>query len=204
VTYQVEERVSYSLRQYIDDVCAVFDESLAVPARLRRIAEHKRRLLEQPHVLSPAQLLTKPGKPYTRNLLFRDPRGRFVVVAILWGSRTVSPVHDHRTWGVMGVYDNYVRITNFERLDDGSVADFARLEPREGVIAPRGSVGYVLPPFQEVHQMENPTGRATIGIHTYGRAVEECTVFDLATGKTTLLPLSFDHDVTAELDHPTA
>jgi len=193
--YDVEDRVEYSLRQYVDDVCLVLDEGLALPAQLRRIADFKRRLLIQEGVLSAGQLETIEGRPYTRNLLFRDPKGRFVVVAILWGGHTVSPVHDHRTWAVMGVYDNYVRITNFERIDDGSRTDHARLEPKEALIAPRGSVGYVLPPFQEIHQMENPTGRPTVGIHTYGRAVEECTVFDLATGSTATLPLRFDHDL---------
>ena len=123
-----------------------------------------------------------------------------MVVAILWAPNSRSPVHDHNTWGVIGVYDNYVRITNFERLDDGSKTDFARLEEKEALIAPRGAVGYVLPPYQEIHRMENPTGKPTVGIHTYGRAVEECTVFDTETGGTRTIDLSFDHDLRTEME----
>ena len=98
----------------------------------------------------------------------------------------------------MGVYDNYIRITNFERLDDAAEAGKARLLEKEALIAPRGSVGYVLPPFHEIHRMENPTGQPTVGIHTYGDAVDECTLFDLESGQTEEMTLSFDHDCTSE------
>lgn len=196
---QATLRSGYSLQEYVRDLDRIFAQGLALPALLRSIADCKRRLLMTDGVLSEAQMARRPDRPYTRNLLYKDPQGRYVIVAILWGPCCTSPVHDHRTWGVMGVYQNLVRIVNFERLDDGQRPDHARLEEKEGLLAPRGSVGYVLPPFEEVHRMENPTRELTLGIHTYGKAVEECTVFDLETGQTRRLPLTFDHDLSAAL-----
>ena len=92
-------RTTYTLRQYVQDLDRVFAKSLALPALLREIADHKRKLMMSDGALSPAQIEPAAGKPYTRNLLFSDPKGRYVIVGIVWGANSISPVHDHGTWG---------------------------------------------------------------------------------------------------------
>jgi predicted metal-dependent enzyme (double-stranded beta helix superfamily) len=123
-----------------------------------------------------------PGQ-YSRNLVYRDPRGLFVVLALLWKPETVSPVHDHASWGIMGTLESTIEITNFDRVDDRSDPGMAHLKEREVLDSSAGCVQVVDPPFVDIHRMQNPTGRQTITLHTYGREVDACSVYDLKTGK---------------------
>lgn len=121
-----------------------------------------------------------PGQ-YSRNLVHRDPRGLFVVIALLWKPETASAIHDHTTWGVMGTYESAIECTNYDRVDDGSTPGMAQVREREVIPSGEGNVEIVLPPKVDIHRMRNPTKRRTITIHTYGREVDACNVYDPAT-----------------------
>ncbi|MCK6478634.1 MAG: cysteine dioxygenase family protein [Planctomycetaceae bacterium] len=121
-----------------------------------------------------------PGQ-YSRNLVHRDPRGLFVVIALLWKPETASAIHDHTTWGVMGTYESAIECTNYDRVDDGSTPGMAQVREREVIPSGEGNVEIVLPPRVDIHRMRNPTKRRTITIHTYGREVDACNVYDPAT-----------------------
>lgn len=121
-----------------------------------------------------------PGQ-YSRNLVHRDPRGLFVVIALLWKPETASAIHDHTTWGVMGTYESAIECTNYDRVDDGSTPGMAQVREREVIPSGEGNVEIVLPPKVDIHRMRNPTKRRTITIHTYGREVDACNVYDPVT-----------------------
>jgi predicted metal-dependent enzyme (double-stranded beta helix superfamily) len=121
-----------------------------------------------------------PGQ-YSRNLVHRDPRGLFVVIALLWKPETASAIHDHTTWGVMGTYESAIECTNYDRVDDGSAPGMAQIKEREVIPSGEGNVEIVLPPKVDIHRMRNPTKRQTITIHTYGREVDACNVYDPVT-----------------------
>jgi predicted metal-dependent enzyme (double-stranded beta helix superfamily) len=131
-----------------------------------------------------------PGQ-YSRNLVYRDPRGLFVVLALLWKPRTASAVHDHASWGVMGTFESTIEVTNYDRVDDGRTAGFAELKVREVVPSPRGNVEVVDPPKVDIHRMANPTDVQTVTLHTYGREVDACNVYDPESGRLGTLSLRY-------------
>jgi predicted metal-dependent enzyme (double-stranded beta helix superfamily) len=49
----------------------------------------------------------RPGDgTYARRLMHKDPQGRFVIIVMTWGPGHGTPIHDHGTWGVVGMLRN--------------------------------------------------------------------------------------------------
>ncbi len=101
---------------------------------------------------------------YRQYLLYRDPRARFSVISFVWGPGQSTPVHDHRTWGLIGVLRGAERIQQYRR------------DPA-GVPRPLGSpkllrAGAVLgfgPRSGDIHALSNGADDATsVSIHVYG------------------------------------
>ena len=62
------------------------------------------------------------------------------------------------------------------------------------VDATPGTVGWVLPPHQDVHEIGNPTDELAISIHTYGCDIPRCSVFDLATETAKEVDLEYQYE----------
>ncbi|MFQ5655145.1 MAG: hypothetical protein ACE5GW_10505, partial [Planctomycetota bacterium] len=59
-----------------------------------------------------------PGKrSYARHLIHRDPQERFTLLGLVWRPGQGTPVHDHPSWGVVGVIRNRMKFVNY-LLDD--------------------------------------------------------------------------------------
>lgn len=125
-------------------------------------------------------------KHYARHMVYLDRNRRFVVMSGVWQPGQGTPVHDHGTWGVMGIVANELRVTNYVRLDDRKKSGYAELRESTGLLCMPGSVSYVLPPNEEIHKVENLSEQTTLSLHVYGRDIIECNMYDLA--KRTVMP----------------
>ena len=125
----------------------------------------------------------RPGTDtYARRLLHRDPHDRFVVVAMAWGPGHETPVHDHGTWGVIGMVHNKIAAWVYTRHDDGSREGYAELEETGYIEAEAGTVlPIVFPPDDEIHKIQNKWDQVAVGIHIYGKDITRCRRFDLRT-----------------------
>jgi 3-mercaptopropionate dioxygenase len=116
---------------------------------------------------------------YQQYLLHRDPRDRFSVVSFVWGPGQATPIHDHTTWGVIGMLRGAERCQGFRLDAHGLAPDGAceRLEP--------GDVACVSPAVGDIHQVRNAyDDRVSVSIHVYGTDIgrRRRHVFDPATG----------------------
>ena len=121
---------------------------------------------------------TTPGQDcYARHLLHCDPQGRFCAVAIVLAPGQSTPVHNHTTWGVIGVVTGREREIRYRRRDDGSL-----MELGTGFNLP-GQMSVVIPP-KDIHRIEGAAedGGLTISIHVYGGRNDKVTgeVFEAA------------------------
>ena len=97
---------------------------------------------------------------YQQFLLHCDPLERFSVVSFVWGPGQSTPIHDHRTWGLIGMLRG-AELSHDWDLAAGRKTRTTRLEP--------GTVAAVSPAIGDVHKVENAYGdRASISIHVYG------------------------------------
>ena len=104
-----------------------------------------------------------PHLPYQGELLYEDPLTGFIAVLMSWRAGAATSIHDHHgTWGVMGILDGGLRLTNFLRLHDHQVKPAAVIEARPG------DVTWILPPDLDVHSIRNPNPRPARSLHVYG------------------------------------
>lgn len=101
---------------------------------------------------------------YSQYLLHCDSAERFSVVSFVWGPGQQTPIHDHRTWGLIGMLRGAELSQAFHQGEDGSLAEIGdpvRLLP--------GDVEHVSPHLGDIHQVSNAfADRVSISIHVYG------------------------------------
>ena len=67
------------------------------------------------------QAYAAPSDRYRQYLLHRDRAQRFSVVSFVWGPGQATPIHDHRTWGMVGVLRGAELVQRYARQQDGSL-----------------------------------------------------------------------------------
>ncbi len=116
---------------------------------------------------------------YQQYLLYADPLDRLSVVSFVWGPGQKTPVHDHLTWGLVGMLRGRERATDYEKQPDGTYRATG-----SGVLLP-GQATAVSPTIGDIHEVANDLpDQVSISIHTYGRNIGRVNrhVFDPATG----------------------
>jgi len=179
-----------ALADYVHTVEAVLDRRPAMPIIIREVSAAMKQLVADDRWLDERHRVASADH-YTRHLLHRDPRNRFIVLSLVWLPGQMTPIHDHSCWGVMGLLQNSLEEVCYDRLDDGSRADFAELQQSRGTDVGRGSVAYLLPPYEEIHRIGNTSGQPTVSIHIYGRDLDEVNVFDPMTGKVSPMRIKY-------------
>jgi predicted metal-dependent enzyme (double-stranded beta helix superfamily) len=87
----------------------------------------------------------------------------------VWPPGTRTQVHDHTTWGAYCCAVGSVLEERFERLDDGSQLDYARLKQVWQMSwSRRDGASTVLPRDEGIHRVGNPGAETAISVHLYG------------------------------------
>ncbi len=156
----------YSLQSFIRDMDRIILEESS-PAKI--VAEAKpllAMLLRQPDCIEP-KFKKRGATAYGRYMLHRAPQ--FNVTAVVWGPGDNAKAHNHDTWGLVGVVQNEIQETRFRRRDDGSKPDYADLEVTAVLKNTAGMVSCLVPPDDDIHEMNNVSNRDTVEIHVYGK-----------------------------------
>lgn len=168
------------LREFIVAMTRLADETgLDEPVRIARAQGLLAALVRRDDWLPQACAQPHPDF-YQQYLLHCDPLERFSVVSFVWGPGQRTPVHNHGTWGLIGMLRGAEIGQRYRReADDGLVPDGppARLEP--------GEIEIVSPATGDIHVVENALAdQVSISIHVYGANIGAVRrhVFDLASG----------------------
>jgi predicted metal-dependent enzyme (double-stranded beta helix superfamily) len=87
----------------------------------------------------------------------------------VWPPSTETKIHDHSSWGVYCCAVGSVLEERYERLDDGSRLDHARLEKIWQLMWSReDGASSVLPGDGGIHRIGNRGDRVAISVHLYG------------------------------------
>ncbi|MFT0182219.1 cysteine dioxygenase [Pseudomonas benzopyrenica] len=151
------------LRLFLHDLATLVDEHPAEAQLLQRGAALLGELARHDDWLPEDCALPHPER-YSQYLLHADARQRFSVVSFVWGPGQATPVHDHRTWGLIGMLRGAETAQSFARDPAGRLLPEGapvRLEP--------GQVEAVSPRVGDIHQVSNAyADRTSISIHVYG------------------------------------
>lgn len=124
------------------------------------------------------------GNPagYTRNLVFDAPDASLSLYAIVWLPGQWTPVHDHGSWGVVGVLEGVLEERSYVRLSPDRGADREIDLARGGtVLLSRGAVTSFVPNPDHIHVTGVPAERPrAVSLHLYGRTMSNFNIYDLA------------------------
>jgi 3-mercaptopropionate dioxygenase len=119
---------------------------------------------------------------YTRNLVYSEPDDSLSLYSIVWLPGQWTPVHDHGSWGVVGVIEGVLEERSYVRLShDGREADEGIDLARGGtVLLPRGAVTSFVPNPDHIHVTGVPIERPrAVSLHLYGRTMSDFNLYDV-------------------------
>jgi predicted metal-dependent enzyme (double-stranded beta helix superfamily) len=156
----------YTLESFIQDLDCVTREVGSPSDIVKQVTPRLQQLLCNPGCV-PAEFRRRGVNAYGRYMLHRAPR--FNITTIVWGPGDMAKAHNHETWGLVGVLENEIQETRFRRLDDGLKLGYAELQAKEVLRHRPGMVSCLIPPEDDIHEMENVTDRNTVEVHIYGK-----------------------------------
>ena len=123
------------------------------------------RLIASPEPIPPEAFVSRKDK-FSNNLLYRPEDRIFSVMGGNWLPGQTTPIHDHLTWAIVGVYDGEERESIYRRTDNGSDPRKARLEMVSERINKKGHVTVL--GKSAIHRIDNISIRPSLSIHMYG------------------------------------
>ena len=161
--------VPSALDAFIRDLAVLHERSPGgaaglVEATRLRLAE----LVVQSGVLPAAACEGSPDG-YTQHVLHVAPDRSHSVVALVWYPGQRTPIHDHVSWCVVGVYEGEESQTRYRLAEDQGEVCLVEIG-RE--TATPGSCTSLIPPAENIHRVANAGSGRAISIHVYGADIE--------------------------------
>jgi predicted metal-dependent enzyme (double-stranded beta helix superfamily) len=151
------------LHELADAIRAGVRSAIDPRGQADRAAAALRSFLNDPGLLLPSQREPDPSH-YRQHILHVEDDGAFSIVALVWLPGQATPIHDHVSWCVVGVYEGQEHETRYRLAQDGSTQYLVE----DGVgTNPHGSIAALTPPG-DIHCVENRGPGAAISLHVYG------------------------------------
>lgn len=100
--------------------------------------------------------------------------GSFSLQVFVWPPGSATRIHDHSSWGAYVAAAGTVFEERYERLDDGSVPEHARLKKVWLLSWSReDGASTVMPGDGGIHRVGNPNDEPAVSIHLYGPRMED-------------------------------
>ena len=142
--------------------------------RIEPIVQH---WVQSDHWLSPHHRIC--NQPEQAHLLYSDED--LMIAVFCWGIDGYSPIHNHLTWGVVGLIIGKEQSTHYVRCDENSRQGCAVLkEDQKNIMTPGNTL---IMPEDCIHQVHNLHHDVSVSLHVYGKNLSQLkrSQFDLTT-----------------------
>src|SRR6266568_1461713 len=152
----------YSTSQFAKDVDIIVRKYSNESDVLRHIKPLLEKLIKSPGSV-PAEAFTPRKDRFAMNLIHMPGDELFSIIGGIWHTGQTTPIHDHLTWALIGVYDGEEREALFRRTDDGSNPKIAKIEKVSEKIHKKGQVTVL--GHKGIHRVDNISLRPTFSVH---------------------------------------
>ena len=119
---------------------------------------------------------------YMRHKIYLDQEGKLGLYVLVWYPDQWTPIHDHGTWGIMGVLEGTLSERSFIRVDKSPDSNVNIELVEKGFISlVAGSISCFLPHPEHIHATGNEGDKA-VSLHLYGQALASFNVYNLEQG----------------------
>ncbi len=180
-----ETPASPTLDLFIHDVAELvaragdeFHLTAAVAGRLRALLNACAREEEE---LLPASMMRPDPDRYVMYPLHVAADGGFSIASAVWDVGQTTPIHDHGTWGVIGIYRGVEHEVRY--LPPAVLGEQPPTWIGEGDLAP-GEVVVCCTSDRDIHKVSCASPEPVVGIHVYGADIGsiERRAYDESTG----------------------
>jgi predicted metal-dependent enzyme (double-stranded beta helix superfamily) len=135
------------------------------------------RLVRDPDFLTSHVLphLEEAGRAEDWYVTYRyDDPGSCSLQIFVWPPESATRIHDHSSWGAFCCVVGSVLEERYERADDGSLRDYARLKKLWRLEwRMEDGISTVLPYEGGIHRVGNPGEEPAVSVHIYGPRLGE-------------------------------
>ncbi len=129
---------------------------------------------------------------YARNAIHLGAADGISLFALVWQPGQWTPIHDHSTWGVVGVLEGVLEERNYipagNKVDDSEKIE---LQPGGITLLAPGAVSTFVPNPDHIHITGVPEDREpAISLHLYGRLMDNYHCYDLENRSRRLVDVS--------------
>jgi 3-mercaptopropionate dioxygenase len=180
--------MSYGLDRFIVD-CEVAAEANAEAADcVVAAAPLMERLLDgDKSFLKPEHFRADPAH-YARNAIHVAADERMSLFALVWLPGQWTPVHDHGTWGVVGILQGTLEERSY--MAPGAITADTGIHLKRGgvVLLKEKSITSFVPNPDHIHMTGVPASREmAVSLHLYGRNMNSFHIYDVAQGTRRLI-----------------
>jgi len=148
---------------------------------VEKIAPSMYRLLNgDKSFLKPEHFRSDP-EHYERNAIYIDDNDTLSLFALVWLPGQWTPIHDHGTWGVVGVLEGTLEERNLIRVDTQGEDALEDIELVRGgvILLSAGAVTSFVPNPDHIHITGNGDQRKkVVSLHLYGLAMAGFHIYD--------------------------
>jgi 3-mercaptopropionate dioxygenase len=175
----------YGVAEFIADAREIMEAPGGVPDReaaVRRLEPVLRRAMDGPGWTDDRYAAAMEGGRRGFDY-YRNPDGSLFVYGVLFRHGHPTPVHDHVTWGLIGVFSGEQRTARYRRRDDGSTPGRCSVELLADEVLTHGATYPLLPPH-DIHRIEVVSPGDGLSIHVLGAdlRLQRRRIFDVGAG----------------------
>ena len=162
------QRESYTLQEFsvdVDGVVRGYSTESEVLLHLKPVLEK----LVASHGSVPAISFAPRKDRFAMNLLQMPQDEAYSIIGGVWHPGQTTPIHDHLTWALIGVYEGEEREALFRRTDDRSNPKLAKIQQVSERVNKKGHVTVL--GHSGIHRVDNISLKPTTSVHVYGRDI---------------------------------
>jgi predicted metal-dependent enzyme (double-stranded beta helix superfamily) len=178
-----------ALRGFVGDCEAEIARHEGPADRVTAIAPLMQDLAARANEFLGAEHLRSEPDHYARNAIHIAPSGNLSLFALVWLPGQWTPVHDHGSWGVVGLVQGVLEERSYMSASGDILADSGIRLKRGGVLLLNpGSVSSFVPNPDHIHMTGVPENREQrVSLHLYGRNMNSFHIYDVDAGTRRLI-----------------
>jgi predicted metal-dependent enzyme (double-stranded beta helix superfamily) len=159
-----EDLRPYRLYRFLTDLEDLLERVEDDQTRLTLICPLVRRLLTSSEWLQMNFLPPDPTTGWSVLRLYSEPDFPITIQTVVWAPGSVSPIHNHATWGIVALVSGQEKNTFWKRSPTPTHPD--RIEPTDDRLLVPGDMMCLMP--DAIHQVEAIGDEPTISFNLYG------------------------------------
>lgn len=185
----------YTLDIFIRECREKIADSHSPADSVEKIAPCMHRLLNGDKSFLKPEHLRSDSEHYARNAIYIDDDDTLSLFALVWLPGQWTPIHDHGTWGVVGVLEGTLEERNFIRVDTQEKDALENIELHRGgvILLSPGAVTSFVPNPDHIHITGNgDQHKNVVSLHLYGRAMAGFHIYDKDAGTREWIEVSYN------------